>query len=74
MKITKEINDLSQFHAWSGGMTTLNTIKELGKIDELTALVEEMFPNGATETEINDFLWFETDVIERALGLPTDTL
>lgn len=35
-------------------------------------LLEDMFPEGATEVEVNDFLWFESDYIYRALDMATE--
>lgn len=60
MIITSEITTLRNFEAWSGAKDNLNTVLENGKIDELDALVEELFGEEPTdETKINDFLWFD---------------
>lgn len=54
---------------WSGAVATLETIDDHNKGDELFALLEETFPDGATETEVNDFLWFDSDYIFECLGI-----
>ena len=62
MTITKEVS-LYDFEAWSGGLDTLNRLKEHGVISQVENYLEEVFCEGATETDINDFLWFEEDLI-----------
>ena len=58
---------------WSGAVDTLKTIKEAGKEDELMQLLEEVFMDKTpTDTEVNDFLWFETSFIYERLGLNED--
>ena len=68
MRISYEL-DLNRFEAWSGAVDTLDKIKDLDLIDELEMLLEEVFPNGATETELNDMFWFESDYIFECLGV-----
>lgn len=68
MLIISDIN-ISDFKAWQGGLYTLEIVKKQGKLLELQALLEEVFPNGASATEINDFLWFEDEYIMDALDL-----
>ena len=57
-------------NSWSGALDTLKDIEEADKEDELMYLLEEIFTDTIpTETEINDFLWFERDYIYESLGL-----
>ncbi len=72
MLIKKEISSIYDFHPWSGAKETVNTVIEAHKEDELMHLLEDMFPDGATETELNDFLWFESDYIYRSLDRATE--
>ena len=60
MKITKEIS-FSQFEPWSGAVDTYNLIVEAGKEDELEAILEDLYPDGLSDTELNDLLWFESE-------------
>lgn len=66
MKIYKEISILD-FEPWCGAV---QTVEELTS-DELELVgdcLEEMDEEGWSETELNDFLWFETDTIAEWLG------
>lgn len=57
-------------NSWSGALDTLKDIEEADKEDELMYLLEEIFNEEIpTETEVNDFLWFERDYIYESLGL-----
>lgn len=69
LKVYKEAYDLNDLTVWSGAIDTLETIDKYSKGDELFTLLEETFPDGATETQINDFLWFESDYIFECLGI-----
>lgn len=66
MRIYTDIT-LHDFEAWSGAVDTLETLTS-AQIDELENLIEEIFPDGCDETELNDFLWFENDYIAELLG------
>ena len=57
-------------NSWSGALDTLKDIEEADKEDELMYLLEDIFYDTTpTETEVNDFLWFERDYIYESLGL-----
>ena len=57
-------------NSWSGALDTLKDIEEADKEDELMYLLEEIFADTIpTETEVNDFLWFDRDYIYESLGL-----
>ena len=58
---------LVDFNAWSGGKDTLDVLIEKGVCDEVEELIEQCFSN-PTDTDINDFLWFERDQIAEYLG------
>lgn len=59
MVVTTEITTLRDFQAWAGAKDNLQTVLENGKMDELDALVEELFYEPVDETTLNDFLWFD---------------
>ncbi len=68
MKITFEM-DLNDFTAWGGGLETLNELKELGKVDELSEYIQNSFTE-ILAVQLNDFLWFERDdIMYEILGL-----
>lgn len=66
MTIIKE-ERLADFNFWSGAryLAEKLTSNEFGIIEEL---LEELYPDGIEETEINDFFWFDGDTIAQALG------
>ena len=70
MEIKKDynFNDLKD-NCWSGAIDTLETIEENEKEEELMALLEDTFEDVPTETEVNDFLWFDDDFIFEELGI-----
>ena len=68
MKITSEIS-LKNFKAWSGAKDTLNKLIELDKCDELEFILDDLYPDGLTETELNDILWFDDEWIYETLGI-----
>lgn len=58
---------LDRFDAWSGGKDTLDVLIEKGVCDEVENFIMDCLID-PTETEINDFLWFERDQIAAYLG------
>jgi hypothetical protein len=68
MRIFTETN-LLNFDAWSGGIETKNTIIENGKSEEFEALIEEIYPEGLTDIQLNDILWYESGWIFEQLGI-----
>ena len=69
MKTINENQTLADFDAWSGAKDTKETILNNNKGDEFDALIEELYPDGLTETQLNDILWFETDWLYESLGI-----
>ena len=71
MTITYEL-DLNRFEAWSGAKDTLERIQREGKCAELENILEELYPDGMTETELNDLLWFEPETVYEWLGIRSE--
>ena len=71
MTITYEL-DLNSFQAWSGAKETLERIQREGKCTELENILEELYPDGMTETELNDLLWFEPETVYEWLGIRSE--
>ena len=59
----------SKYTPWAGAINTYETIVEADKVEEFENLIEELYPNGIEETQLNDILWFESDWILEQLGL-----
>ena len=71
MKITSEMS-LKNFKAWSGAKDTLNKLIELDKCDELEFILDDLYPEGLTDTQLNDILWFDDEWIYETLGIETE--
>lgn len=67
VKIYKE--SVSSYTPWSGAVSTYDTIVEENKIDDLDFLLEELYPEGISESKLNDILWFESDWVFAQLGI-----
>lgn len=66
MKIYKEIS-LKDFDFWSGAIDTIKFLNDDDLLNiELT--LEELYPEGLEETEVNDIFWFERDMLAQWLG------
>ena len=68
MTIKTEKN-LRNFEAWSGAIETKNLILDAGLEEEFEGLIEELYPDGLSDTELNDILWFDADWILENLGI-----
>ena len=69
MKTINEDQTLQDFNAWSGAISTKETIIENDKEQEFENLIDELYPEGLTETQLNDILWFESDWIFECLEI-----
>lgn len=78
MLVVKTINeyDTNDFYrlkdnSWSGAIDTLNDIEKADKEEEFMEYLEDIFYNDEeiTDTELNDFIWFERETIYSDLGL-----
>lgn len=63
---------LKDFNAWSGAIATQTKILEADKDEEFCQLIEDMYPDGLNETELNDILWFEDEMLFQELGMSTE--
>jgi len=69
MKIINNELDIRDFKAWSGAVETKEKIIEEGKAQEFNELIEGLYPDGLSDTKLNDILWFEYDWIFESLGI-----
>ena len=61
---------IHHFHFWGGAKDTIEELTA-DEMDSLEQLIEEMFCDSdelPTDTDINDFVWFERDTIAQHLG------
>lgn len=72
MEIRKEINGFNELAdmVWSGAVDTITDIQNTNKEDEFMNFLEAVFCDEVpTDTEVNDFIWFERDYIYENIGL-----
>ena len=71
MKIVNEIT-IANFKAWEGAVETVEVIVEHDMVEEFDMLMEEIYPEGLTPTELNDLLWFDSQWVYEALGMQVE--
>ena len=74
MEIRKEINGFYELAdmVWSGAVDTITDIQNANKENEFMDFLEMVFMDREeppTDTEVNDFIWFERDYIYENIGL-----
>ncbi len=62
----------NKYTPWSGAVDIYNTIEEYDKVEEFEELIDELYPEGIEEVQLNDLLWFEDEWLFEQLGIPTD--
>ena len=67
MKVYKEIDSRWDFDFWSGARDTVQYLTD-DEVEQIFSMLEEIYPEGMDETEVNDFFWFEDDTIANWLG------
>ena len=72
MKIINDNLSLRNFDAWAGAKNTKAIILENNKEDEFEFMIQDLYPDGMTETQLNDILWFEEDWICETLGIDNE--
>ena len=72
MKIVNNNLSLRNFEAWSGAKDTKQLILDNNKEDDFEFMMEDLYPDGMTETQLNDILWFEEDWICEMLGIDNE--
>ena len=65
----KIITDIWDFEPWSHAVETFQKIKDAGKLETLDFMLEDMYPEGLTATQLNDLLWFDDEWILSMVGL-----
>ena len=72
MEIRKEINGFYELTdmVWSGAVDTIADIQNANKENEFMDFLEMVFCDDVpTDTNVNDFIWFERDYIYENIGL-----
>ena len=66
MKIYTE-DSIRNFDFWSGARDTVNDLT-YDDFDIFEPIIEDMFMGECSDTDLNDFFWFERDTIAEWLG------
>lgn len=66
MKIISDIS-LKDFGFWSGAKDTAEQLTD-EQFDQVEAVLEDLYPDGVTDTELNDIFWFEPNKIYEWAG------
>ena len=72
MRIYTEL-DLRTYETCPGAVNTLERIRREGKCDLLEQILDDTYPDGMTDTELDDLLCFEPDTVFEWVGLPTES-
>ena len=63
---------LGSFEPWQGAVDTFEKVADMGMLDDLESMLEEMYLDGIDETALNDVLWHESERIFEMLGISDD--
>lgn len=58
---------LHNFEFWSGAADRANMLTP-SQLDAIEAELEQIYPDGMTETELNDLFWFDFDFVCSLIG------
>lgn len=66
MKIYSETT-LREFSFWAGAVDTAKYLSTT-QLDTVENILEDVYSDGVSDTEINDLFWFDEDLIAEWLG------
>ena len=67
MKITTE-QSIANFSFWSGAKANADELT-LSQLNEVENILEDLYPEGIGETQLNDIFWFDFETIKEWLGI-----
>ena len=65
----KLITSFIHYQPWAGAINTYAIIDYHNKLEDLDTLITECYPDGLTQTQLNDILWFDSEWVLRNLGI-----
>nr|DAH95441.1 MAG TPA: hypothetical protein [Caudoviricetes sp.] len=73
-KIIKQCYNFDELHnnSWGQAIEVLDEIRKWGREDDLIDYLEDCFPEGADEVELNDLLAYDWKWVYRQIGMPID--
>lgn len=74
LKIIKQCCDFNDLYrnSWGQAIEVLDEIRKLGREDDLMDYLEDCFPDGADEIELNDLLSYDWEWVYSHIGMPID--
>lgn len=74
LKIIKQCCDFDELHnnSWGQAIEVLDEIRKWGREDDLMDYLEDCFPDGADEVELNDLLSYDWEWVYSQIGMPID--
>lgn len=69
MKVINENLSITDFEAWSEAIDTKQTIIDNNKESDFDFMIEDLYPDGLTDTQLNDLLWHDSDWVLEQLGI-----
>lgn len=70
MKIYRE-ESLESFEFWSEAKKIVDRLTS-EELEDLEPIIEDIYPDGIGETELNDLFWFDTEEVLSWIGLTED--
>ena len=67
MKIISDIS-LKDFAFWSGAKDTAEKLTD-EQFEQVEAALEDMYPDGMTDTQLNDLFWFDSETVYNLAGM-----
>jgi len=67
MKITTE-QSIANFKFWSGAKSNASELT-FSQLNEIESILEEIYPDGLSETELNDLFWFDFETVKDWLNI-----
>lgn len=64
---------LSNFEFWSGAKIRAELLTE-HELDVIEAQLEELYPDGMEDTQLNDLFWFDFDWVASLIGETEDSI
>ena len=70
----KVISGFEDYKPWGQAVNFYNEIRDNDKLDDLEFILEDLYPDGCTDTNINDLLAFDEDTVREWLDLPSEEM
>lgn len=71
MRVISEMR-LVDFKPWCGAKSTWERIIDENKEQWFEDIIEDLYPDGLTDTNLNDILWFESEWLYESLEIDPD--